>query len=81
MVSERQSGFESRTDNAGSEGAVEMLAVTVLSMEMLLLAAQQRVCCGWHAGRQRNSNACPDGAAQALKPTAVVVWSSLHEST
>lgn len=57
MVSERQSGFESRTDNAGSEGAVEMLAVTVLSMEMLLLAAQQRVCCGWHAGRETVTHA------------------------
>lgn len=52
MVSERQSVFESRTDAVGSEGAVELLAVMVLSMEMLLLATQQRVCCGWHAGRE-----------------------------
>ena len=52
MVSERQAGFEPRTDAVGSEGAVEMLAVTVRSMEMLSLAAQQRLCCGWHVGRE-----------------------------
>ena len=40
MVSERQAGFEYRTDAVGSEGAVEILAATVLSMEMLSLAAQ-----------------------------------------
>ena len=40
MVSERQAGFEYRTDAVGSEGAVEILAATVLSMEKLSLAAQ-----------------------------------------
>ena len=40
MVSERQAGSEYRTDAVGSEGAVEILAATVLSMEMLSLTGQ-----------------------------------------
>lgn len=41
MVSERQAGSEYRTDAVGSEGAVEILAATVLSMKMLSLAGQE----------------------------------------
>ena len=53
MVSERQSGFESRTDAVGSEGVAERLAIMVLSMEMILLGSQQKVRCGWHVGREQ----------------------------
>ena len=38
-------------DIVGSKGAVRMLAVVVVSREMLLLAVQERVYYGWHADR------------------------------
>lgn len=42
-VSERQSGFKSRTHTVGSEGAMEMLGATAPTIGMLWLTAQQRL--------------------------------------
>ena len=50
MVSERQAGFESKTDAVGSEGIEDISAIVVLSMKTLRLAAQQNVCCDWYVG-------------------------------
>ena len=43
MVSERQAGFESKTDAVGSEGTEEILAIVVLSMEMLMPGCTARI--------------------------------------
>ena len=52
MVSERQAGFASKTDAVGSDGIEELSAMVVPSMEILMLAAQPKLCCDWQVGWQ-----------------------------
>ena len=59
MVSERQAGFELKTVAVCSEGAVEMLAVTLLSMDAVrgcTATIVLRLAC-----KQRYGNVCTDG--------------------